>query len=182
MASISPKAFAALGLMVATISAAYALGGDDGAEFRSLVPVDEAALAPETLRGIPGGHVPWSLQEGDARVADGRVDVTVRGLAVDRSGHPADGTNPMDRVFVTVSCLDRGSGNVVDRHTAPVDATEAGAADVADTLDWPPGDGCVAPVVLLRGDRATLDEVPGANPEGPDPADPWLAAGGSPTP
>lgn len=176
---ISPKPFAALAVIGLTVTAALAMERRDVADFETLVGVDEAFLGPETLRGVPGGGLPWTLDEGEAKVTDdGEVEARVQGLVIDRPGHPADGTNPVDRFFVTLSCLDRGTGNATNLHTAAVPATEGGDAEIdGETVPLPSG-GCVAPVLLVRGDLSTVAD----NPEGPDPQDPWFAASGSAPP
>jgi len=124
------------------------------------------------LRGVSGAGIPWAIAEGDAEFGDGNsLEVVVEGLVL--TGGPLVGKNPISAFFATLSCID-ASGTTVNINTSTVPASMAGDAEIEDVLTGVPSP-CVAPIVIVRADLHNL--IP-ANPSGPDPTDPWIAASG----
>jgi hypothetical protein len=137
-------------------------------------------------RDIPGGGFTWVITDSEARLMDeGKLKVNVTGLVIDPTEPAAQsqgvaGINPVPRFFATLSCLDAKTGAVINLNTATVPATQQGNAEINTTLDFSllPPESCLAPIVFVRGDLASIPGNPFHNPEGPDPADPWFAASG----
>jgi hypothetical protein len=145
-----------------------------------------SAVDPVPLRGIPGGGLPWVITRGDARLkGDGRLRIEVEGVEIDPQDTTAKqmgvgGTNPVPRFFATLSCLDAATGNAINLNTSTVEASAQGVATIKERLDLsviPPA-ACVAPLIFVRGDLASIPGNPFANPEGPDPTDPWFVVAG----
>lgn len=137
-------------------------------------------------RDIPGGGFTWVITDGEAHLTDeGKLKVNVTGLVIDPTEPAAQsqgvvGINPVPRFFATLSCLDGKTGAVLNLNTATVPATQKGDAEINTTLDFSllSPESCLAPIVFVRGDLASIPGNPFHNPEGPDPTDPWFAASG----
>lgn len=160
IAALAIPAFASIPLVSSS-------SGDTLFEFEALVGVSGAFLGGSLpLRGIPGGGLPWVLDEGEARLdEDGRFRVEVEGLVIDPAiSHPAAGINPAPFFFATLSCLDVSTGGIVNLHTATVAVGTDGDAEIEEDLTLPSS--CVAPVVLVRGSFTGMS------------AGPWFAASG----
>lgn len=127
---------------------------------QSLVKFD--VMAPVTgpyvgtanpIRGIPGGGLPWEIQEGKGEVnTDGTITVRVRGLVLAHEAPvpPAQqGTNPVGQVKAIVSCqtINAGSAAVTNVVTAPVPVTTTGNAIIEDKVSLPSP--CIAPIVFV---------------------------------
>lgn len=108
------------------------------------------------IRGLPGGGLPWVIgfAEGELK-ADGKIEVTVRGLLIDPNDAAAiasgrAGTNPSPNMKVVVSCLSKdGSGapTTVNVSTGlfPVDANGNGQIEDMVSLPQP----CIAPIIFV---------------------------------
>jgi hypothetical protein len=158
---------------------AQAGGGQPLLEFRQLVGVSGVFLGNTVpLRDVPGGGAPWIIDEGRMRLKEnGELRVRLGGLVIDPAiPPPFGGTNPVSQFFATLSCLDPATGAVNNLNTPTFPATVAGDAEIKAVLALP--DTCVAPIVLIRGDLASIAGNPFNNPVGPDPSDPWFAASG----
>jgi len=154
-------------------------GGETLFEFKQLVGVSGVFQGSTTpLREIPGGGAPWVIDEARVRLkGNGELKVHVEGLVIDPAfGPPFGGTNPVTQFFATLSCLDPTTGDVNNLNTPLFSASSAGDADSKAVVALP--DTCVAPIVLIRGDLASIQNNPFSNPPGPDPSDPWFAASG----
>jgi hypothetical protein len=91
------------------------------------------------LHGLTGGGVPWTIDEGRAKLfADGRLEVEVQGLTL------LNGTNPIanGRAVVTCSSVAAASSPIV-----PFSA--AGDAAVTAVVELPSP--CLAPAVFFMG-------------------------------
>lgn len=142
--------------------------------------------SPLPQRDVSGGGFPWIITTGESRLTDGgKLKVKVTGLVIDPAAPAAQsqgvaGINPVPRFFATLSCLDAKTGAVINLNTPTVPASQQGNAEINATLDLSllPPQSCLAPIILVRGDLASIPGNPFHNPEGPDPADPWFAASG----
>jgi hypothetical protein len=90
------------------------------------------------VHGVPGGGLPWVLDEGELRVrADGRVRMEVEGLIIDPAANSAlAGTNPVANFRVAVSC-DNGDGTFTVVRTGLIPASPTGDASVRTKLALP---------------------------------------------
>jgi len=155
--------------------------------FKDLVGIAGVFVGhPLPQRDVSGGGFPWVITSGEAKLtAEGKLKVKVTGLVIDPTDPTAQnrgvaGLNPVPRFFATLSCLEATTGAVLTLNTPTVPATQMGNAEINATLDLSllPPENCLAPLVLVRGDLASLPGNPFHNPEGPDPTDPWFAASG----
>ncbi len=122
-----------------------AIAGEGLFEFERLRGIPTGGLV---IRNIPGGGVPWTIAEGEARLgADGALKVEVRGLVI-----AATGVNPVSQFIATLSCLN-ADGTINNINTNPVPATTTGDAEIEEVLTLPST--CLAPVVLVRAGLAT---------------------------
>jgi hypothetical protein len=155
--------------------------------FKDLVGIAGVFVGnPLPQRDVSGGGFPWVITSGDARLnEEGKLHVSVTGLVIDPADPTAQqrgvaGLNPVPRFFATLSCLEASTGAVINLNTPTVAATQKRNAEINATLDLSllPPEHCLAPLVLVRGDLASIPGNPFHNPEGPDPTDPWFAASG----
>jgi hypothetical protein len=124
--------------------------------------------APNPIRGLNGGGLPWVLDRASGRLrSDGRIDVRVEGLVLARRAPvPANlqGTNPIKMFQAIVSCLTPASGgtgvSTVNLRSALVPASADGDARIRDRVALPSP--CIAPIVFVTS-----------------PADQWFASTGA---
>jgi hypothetical protein len=144
------------GLIVAG-PAASGQGGPKILKFDTMVGVPRPyTLAANAIRTVPGGGLPWVVDEahGDLRVG-GRIRVEVQGLVLDPNdpGVPANlrGVNPIPNFKAIVSCLSRtADGTVattVNVETGLFPATMTGDSEIEDTVELP--EPCIAPIVFV---------------------------------
>lgn len=136
-----------LGLVGLSVAFAAMAGGNSAKvlKFERMAPVVAPFTgATNTIRGINGGGVPWSIESGTGFLrADGRLHIEVEGLII-----PARGTNPIDFFRGVVNCLTPDSPTTgVNLVTDPVPATDSGDATIDAMVDLP--DTCVAPIVFV---------------------------------
>lgn len=123
-------------------------------EFETMIGVVRPFTgADNAIRGVPGGGIPWAIDEarGELRT-DGRIEVEVRGLVLAEGARA--GTNPAAEFRAIVSCLtpvmnaagglEAGIVNVATR-TFP--ATPTGDSDIEDVVQLPTP--CIAPIVFV---------------------------------
>jgi hypothetical protein len=105
--------------------------------------------AANPIRGVPGGGLPWAIDEGQGELrVDGRLEVEVEGLVL--AAGPAVGTNPVPSFRAIVSCqtIDVSGGAVVENvQTASFPATTTGDSKIEATVDLPSP--CFAPIVFV---------------------------------
>ena len=144
------------GLIVAG-PAASGQGGPKILKFDTMVGVPRPyTLAANAIRTVPGGGLPWVVDEahGDLRVG-GRIRVEVQGLVLDPNdpGVPSNlrGVNPVPNFKAIVSCLSRNAdgtvATTVNVETDLFPATMTGDSEIEDTVELP--EPCIAPIVFV---------------------------------
>ena len=122
-------------LLVGTVSSTFA-GGPKVLDAQ-MAAIPTGGLV---LHGIPGGGVPWVIEEGRAKLfADGRLQVEVDRLVL-ASNH----TNPIPTGRAIVTC-----SSVAVAQSGPVPFSPTGDAEVDTTVDLPAS--CLAPAVFFAG-------------------------------
>ena len=113
------------------------------------VPAGMIASTGQTIRGMSGGGLPWSIGEAEVSVkSSGKVEAEFQNLIL-----PDRGFNPVGSMAVAVSCLDAFNQPVnvtsapfaVTTGTTPADP--GGDADVKTSVDLPSP--CFAPIVFI---------------------------------
>jgi hypothetical protein len=109
------------------------------------------AQSQAPLRGINGGGIPWTLDEGHGQLrTDGRLEIKVEGLVL-ASGANA-GTNPSATFRGLVSCVN-GDGTFSNILTDPFPATtgpaSAGGGDSKIKTNVVLPSPCIAPIVFV---------------------------------
>jgi hypothetical protein len=123
------------------VSVVPALAGESLFEFERFRGIPTGGLA---IRNIAGGGVPWSIDQGEAKLdEDGTLKVEVEGLVI-----TATGVNPVSQFVATLSCLN-ADGIINNIRTNPVPATSTGDAQIEEVLALP--DTCLAPIVFVQG-------------------------------
>ena len=154
------KSLSRIGLLLSLIAIVLLLGGiasegvaQQGGGAPKVLEWDVMIGVPKpytgganAIRGVPGGGVPWVVEEADGELrTDGSIEIRVRGLVLaDR------GTNPSATFRAVVSCLsidDDGLPIVVNLPTDPFPADINGDADIEDQVELP--DPCIAPIVFV---------------------------------
>jgi len=118
------------------------------------------------IRGVPGGGLPWQIDEAHGVLrAGGRLRIEVESLVLlDDESVPAElrGTNPVPFFRGLVSCetID-GEGNAVTTNvsTDPFPATTSGDAEILGTVALPRP--CFAPVVFVTSPTGQWFSVTG---------------------
>jgi hypothetical protein len=109
------------------------------------------------IRGINGGGLPWSLDEGKVVLgADGSLVVKVEGLVLTGSG-----ANPVPSFRAVVSCqtVSAGMAAVTNVSTDPFPATATGNSKIEATVTLP--DPCFAPIVFVTSSGGAWFAVTG---------------------
>jgi hypothetical protein len=109
--------------------------------------------ATNAVRNVPGGGIPWMLAGAKGELsADGRIEVSVRGLVLAEGANA--GTNPIPQFKAIVSCLTptfdtSGALTVatVNRATNTFPASTTGDAEIEDVVSLPSP--CIAPIVFV---------------------------------
>ncbi len=119
-----------------------ALAGESLFEFERFRGIPTGGLA---IRNIAGGGVPWSIDQGEAKLEeDGTLKVGVEGLVL----APPRAGNPAPQFMATLSCLN-ADGTINNIDTQPVPATTTGDARIEEVLTLPAT--CLAPIVFVQG-------------------------------
>jgi hypothetical protein len=117
--------------------------------------------AANPIRGVPGGGLPWAIDEGHGKLrVDGTLEVKVEGLVL--AAGDAVGTNPIANFRAIVSCqtIDAAGGAaVVNRPTGLFPATTAGDSTIEATIDLPSP--CFAPIVFVTSPGGSWFAVTG---------------------
>ncbi len=115
-------------------------------KFKTMAGVVAPYTGPaNAIRGIPGGGVPWSIDEAHGTLKEnGDLDVEVKGLII-----IATGTNPFPTFRAVVSCqsIADGAAVTVNRVTPSFRATTTGDAKFKGTVSLPRP--CIAPIVFV---------------------------------
>lgn len=153
----------------ALVAPAIGFGGGDGrkvTDAKVLAPVVEPYTgAANSIRGIPGGGLPWILESGSADLrADGRLQVEVEGLLLARRAPvPANlqGTIPFSQLKAIVSCQTTtdGSATTANISTGPFDVTPAGDGELDTSVALPSP--CYAPIVFVTAPAGAWFAVTG---------------------
>lgn len=158
-----------LAVTAALVVPAIGYGGGDGkkvTDAKVLAPVVEPYTgATNSIRGIPGGGLPWILQSGSADLrADGRLHIEVEGLLLARRAPvPANlqGTIPFSQLKAIVSCQTTtdGSATTANIPTGPFDVTPAGDGELDTSVVLPSP--CYAPIVFVTAPAGAWFAVTG---------------------
>ena len=159
------KKFVQVMLAVLLLSALFFAGSTSTAsaedsnvmEIKSMIGVPRPyTSATNAIRGIRGGGLPWvvSFAEGELK-ANGKIEVTVRGLLIDPNDAAAiragrAGTNPSPTFKVIVSCLSKDAAGLaitVNVSTGLFPADAAGNAEIEDMISLPQP--CIAPIIFV---------------------------------
>jgi len=105
--------------------------------------------AVNSIRGVPGGGLPWVLEFGRGKVSpEGNVDVLVKGLVF--AAGPNTGRNTVPNFKVIVSCMSKdatGAVVTVNVSTGLFPADTEGNAHIKDSVTLPSP--CIAPIVFV---------------------------------
>jgi hypothetical protein len=136
---------------------AFGLGSGDGRKVldaKVLAPVTEPYTgATNSIRGVPGGGLPWILTSGQADLhAGGQLHVKVSGLLLARRAPvPANlqGTIPFTQLKAIVSCLTTTDGVAATTNvsTEPFPVTPDGDGHLNTSVELPSP--CFAPIVFV---------------------------------
>jgi hypothetical protein len=146
-----------IAVMAALAVPALGLGGGDGRKVldaKVLAPVIEPYTgAANSIRGIPGGGLPWQLESGNADLrADGRLQIEIEGLLLARRAPVPpnlQGTIPFAQLKAIVSCLTTAAGTATTANisTEPFDVTPTGDGQLDTSVALPSP--CFAPIVFV---------------------------------
>jgi hypothetical protein len=134
-----------------------------GAETAKILDFDTMVGVPRpytgsvnAIRGVPGGGLPWVVSSADGKLrADGRLDVTVKGLVFDPNdpgtiAAGVAGRNTVPNFKAIVSCLSTdaaGAATTVNVSTGLFPADATGNSTIVDTVSLPRP--CIAPIVFV---------------------------------
>jgi hypothetical protein len=146
-----------VGGLVMAGPAASGQGSPKILDFDTMVGVPRPyTLAANAIRGVPGGGLPWVVDEARGKLrVDGRIQVEVQGLVLDPNdpGVPENlrGVNPVPNFKAIVSCLSRNAdgtvATTVNVETDLFPATMTGDSKIDDTVELP--EPCIAPIVFV---------------------------------
>lgn len=134
-----------------------------GAETAKILDFDTMVGVPRpytgsvnAIRGVPGGGLPWVVGSANGKLrADGRLEVTVRGLVFDPNDPSTiaagvAGRNTVPNFKAIVSCLSTDAAGVpttVNASTGLFPADATGDSTIVDTVSLP--EPCIAPIVFV---------------------------------
>jgi hypothetical protein len=114
--------------------------------------------ATNPIRGVPGGGLPWAIDEGEGELrVDGTLEVKVEGLVL-----VSTGTNPIANFRAIVSCEtidDSGGAAVENVQTGLFPASSSGDSRIEATIDLPSP--CFAPIVFVTSPGGSWFAVTG---------------------
>jgi len=134
---------ALLGAVIATV---LAVGGATADPGNKVLDASMAGIATggQSLLGVPGGGLPWTLGRGDVRLfADGRLQVRVDQLVLGAGA--LAGTNPIPFGRAIVAC--NGGATLVMTDLVPYSPEGDARVDTRVDLPMP----CLAPAVFFAG-------------------------------
>jgi hypothetical protein len=155
-------AVAIVGLaLVAIAPGAGSAGPPKVLEFDTMVAVVGPYVgAANPIRGVPGGGLPWAIDEGEGKLrVDGTLEVKVQGLVL--AAGDAVGTNPIANFRAIVSCqtISGAAATVTNVPTGLFPATESGDSKIEATVDLPSP--CFAPIVFVTSPGGSWFAVTG---------------------
>jgi len=126
-------------------------------EFSTMVGVPRPYTgAANAIRGVPGGGLPWVIGSAEGELkANGKLEITVRGLVID----PVDpaaitaglaGKNPSANFKAIVSCQSKDPGGnavIAKVSTGLFPADAAGNSKIEETVILPKP--CIAPIIFV---------------------------------
>jgi hypothetical protein len=150
-------------VMVGAVIVSGRASGAAGAETAKILDFDTMVGVPRpytgsvnAIRGVPGGGLPWVVDSANGKLrADGRLEVTVKGLVFD----PDDpgtiaagvaGRNTVPNFKAIVSCLSTdaaGAATTVNVSTGLFPADGTGNSTIVETVSLPRP--CIAPIVFV---------------------------------
>jgi hypothetical protein len=149
--------FTGLAAVAALAVPALGLGSGDGRKVldgKVLAPVTEPYTGPaNSIRGVPGGGLPWVLTSGQADLhAGGQLHVKVAGLVLARRAPVPpnlQGTIPFTQLKAIVSCQTTtdGAATTTNVPTEPFDVTPDGDGHLNTSVALPSP--CFAPIVFV---------------------------------
>ena len=150
--AISRRSFLGTSLAVGGVVFVMALAQNSApagtlAEFSGGIGVIPTGSANTTVRGVAAAGQIWVIQDLEAEVENGRIELDGRGLLLG-SGN-AVGSNANARVFATLFCAN--AGNVQhNSNLAGVPLEVNGDFRIDDRLSPAPPNLCTSPVLLIR--------------------------------
>jgi len=160
------KKVAVLGMAVVAGFALIAPGANSAGppkvlEFDTMAAVIRPYVgAVNSIRGVPGGGLPWAIDEGKGELrVDGKLEIEVEGLVLAEGA--LTGTNPIAQFKAIVSCqtIVGGAAAVTSVSTDPFPATTTGDSKIEATVDLP--DPCFAPIVFVTSPTGSWFAVTG---------------------
>jgi hypothetical protein len=140
--------------MIPQMGAASSSSDDKVVKFDMMASVVEPFTGTANpIRGVPGGGLPWEIDEAHGALSDnGLLKVDVEGLVLARRAPvpPAmQGTNPIPSFKAIVSCLTvkDGAAATVNVETDLAPATSTGDARINDIVALPSP--CIAPIIFV---------------------------------
>ena len=167
MKKLAIVAVALLAVLLFEATGASSSAGRTVLRFGTMAAVVGPYVGPDhPIRGVPGGGLPWQIDEADGLLrANGRLRIEVEGLVLladDPVPAALQGTNPVPFFRGLVSCesID-AEGNAVTTNvsTDPFPATTSGDAEILDTVALPSP--CFAPVVFVTAPTGQWFSVTG---------------------
>ncbi len=129
-------------------------------EFKAMIGVPRPYTgATNAIRGVPGGGLPWVIRHAEGELkANGRLEITVRGLVLDPTdptviANGLAGQNPAPSFRAIVSCLSKdatGNPTTVNQITGNFPATTGlggGNAKIEARVNLPSP--CIAPIIFV---------------------------------
>jgi hypothetical protein len=147
---VSVGLFLSLVLALSLISSAFAIpaAAKDQTilEFDSMVGLPQAFTGNQNpIRGINGGGLPWNIGPSSGELkANGKLEISVRGLVF--AAGPNTGKNTVPSFRAIVSCL-TADGGVQNVTSDPFPADSAGNANIETSLALP--EPCIAPLIFV---------------------------------
>jgi hypothetical protein len=160
-------AVAVVGLAVIGISpGAGSAGPPKVLEFDTMAAVVGPYVgATNPIRGVPGGGLPWAIDEGEGKLrVDGTLEVKVEGLVLlDAAPVPENlrGTNPIPSFKAIVSCMTIDGTAAAERkvETGLFPASSAGDSKIEATVALPSP--CFAPILFVTSPGGSWFAVTG---------------------
>jgi hypothetical protein len=143
--------------VAASVSTSAAADQPTILEFNTMTGVPRPYTgATNPIRNLSGGGLPWVIKfaQGELK-ANGKLEVTVRGLVLDPKdpdviARGIGGTNPSPTFMAIVSCLSKDTGGnpvTTNVSTAQFPASKTGNAKIEASIQLPKP--CIAPIIFI---------------------------------